>query len=240
MLILQARLPTVTELTASVAHHDILSQLFDIRETTIHNSSENMATVWWQRKVATSNSGHMAWLIRLQAVHQCHSRYVPTFDYIAGESNEMTEVCIRLWHLIDSQLLTFFNDSLPQRQPQQLSQLRKPMHSTLTWVLSTSGSKLELPHNVPRQWRTIGPVGMCHAWNRMLTHISELGRTPSHCSKSLWNDTKTGVWLPARKPCELALWRTRSAQWHRRTPNWGGSTDPRKYTHGGIYFCIQR
>jgi hypothetical protein len=133
----------------------------------------------------------------------------------------MTDVCSRLLHLSDSRLLDFFNDSFPQRLPWKLSQFRKPMHSALTWALSTSISRLELPHTVPRQWRTIGPLGMCYAWNIMLTHISELGRTPSSRSKSLRNDTTMGDWLPARKPCEFALWRTRSAQWHMCTPDWG-------------------
>jgi hypothetical protein len=41
------------ELAASVAQHDIMNQSFDIREATIHNSSDNVATVWWQRKEAT-------------------------------------------------------------------------------------------------------------------------------------------------------------------------------------------
>jgi hypothetical protein len=31
------------ELAASVAQHDILAQLFDIRETTFHSSSDNLA-----------------------------------------------------------------------------------------------------------------------------------------------------------------------------------------------------
>jgi hypothetical protein len=34
------------ELATSVMQHDVLVQLFDIRETVIHNSSNNVATVW--------------------------------------------------------------------------------------------------------------------------------------------------------------------------------------------------
>jgi hypothetical protein len=41
------------ELAASVAQHDILAQEFDVQEATIHNSSDNVATVWWQQKGAT-------------------------------------------------------------------------------------------------------------------------------------------------------------------------------------------
>jgi hypothetical protein len=38
------------KLAASVTQHGILAEQLDIREATIHNSSENVATVWWQRK----------------------------------------------------------------------------------------------------------------------------------------------------------------------------------------------
>jgi hypothetical protein len=53
------------ELAASVAHHDVLAQSFDVREATVHNSSDNVATVWWQRKGATSSIGLTARLLRL-------------------------------------------------------------------------------------------------------------------------------------------------------------------------------
>jgi hypothetical protein len=96
------------ELAASVAHHDVLAQAFDVQEATIHNSSDNIATVWWQRKGATSSSGPTARLLRLQALHQHHYRYIPLFDYIGGEANAMADDCSRLWHLSDSQLLAHF------------------------------------------------------------------------------------------------------------------------------------
>jgi hypothetical protein len=87
------------ELTASVAQHDILAQQFDVRETTIHNSSDNVATVWWQRKGATSSSSPTAGLLRLQSLHQQHYCYVPLFDYIAGEANAMADACSRMLYL---------------------------------------------------------------------------------------------------------------------------------------------
>jgi hypothetical protein len=84
------------ELAASVAQHDILAQQFDVREATIHNSSDNIATVCWQRKGATSSNGPNARLLCLQSLHQRHYRYVPLFDYIAGAVNTMsTRTCPR-------------------------------------------------------------------------------------------------------------------------------------------------
>jgi hypothetical protein len=96
------------ELAASVATRDILAQRYDIREDTIHNYSDSMDTLWWQRKGATSSSSSTAWLIRLQSLHQRHYRCIPTFDYIAGEANAMADACSRMCNLSDSQLLAYF------------------------------------------------------------------------------------------------------------------------------------
>jgi hypothetical protein len=87
------------ELAGSVAQLDVLSQQYDVRESTVHNSSDNVATVWWQRKGAVSSTGPTSRLIRRQALHQRHFRYVPLHDYIPGGSNAMSDDCSRLWAL---------------------------------------------------------------------------------------------------------------------------------------------
>jgi hypothetical protein len=102
------------EIAASVAQHDILAQSFDVREATIHNSSDNVATVWWQRKRATSSSGPTARLLHLQALHKRYYRYIPLFDYIAGEANAMVDTCSRLCPLSGAQLLAHFALHSPQ------------------------------------------------------------------------------------------------------------------------------
>jgi hypothetical protein len=60
------------ELTASVTHHDVLAQEFDVREATIQNSSENVATMWWQMKGDTSPSRPTSGLLRLRYLRQRH------------------------------------------------------------------------------------------------------------------------------------------------------------------------
>jgi hypothetical protein len=139
------------ELAVSVAQHDILAQSVDVREAPIHNSSDNVATVWWQRKWATSSSGPAARLLRLQALHQHHYRYVPLFDYIGGETNAMADACSRLWHLSDSQLLAHFALHYPQSRPWTLCHLRKPMRCALISALSMNASGPELRNNAPTQ-----------------------------------------------------------------------------------------
>jgi hypothetical protein len=123
------------ELADSVAHRAILAQKFYIQESTIRNSYENVAMVWWQRKGSNSSSGPTARLLRLPALHQRHCRYVPFLGYIAGEANAMADACGRLWHLSDAQLLLYFELTFPHNRPWQTCQLRKPMRSALISAL---------------------------------------------------------------------------------------------------------
>jgi hypothetical protein len=60
------------ELAASVAQHDVLAQQVDFRESIIHNLTDNLATMYWQRKGATSTTGPASRLLRIQALHQSH------------------------------------------------------------------------------------------------------------------------------------------------------------------------
>jgi hypothetical protein len=177
------------ELAASVAHHDVLAQQVDVREATIHNLTDKTATMYWQRKGATSTTGPASRLLRIQSLHQRHHRYVPSFDYIPGEANAMSDDCSRRWDLTDTQLLAHFDLVFPQSQPWPVCQLPKRMRCALTSALLTSESSPVLPLNEPRPWATIGPVGTHSVWRTILTPTS--GHGPIRCpsSKSLVNDT---------------------------------------------------
>lgn len=126
------------ELAVSVAQHDMLAQAVDIWEAIIHNASNNVATVWWQSRGGISITGPAARLLRLQALHQRHHRYVPQFEYIPGPANAMSNDCSRRWDLSDSQFLAHFARVFPQNHPWQLCQLRKSMCSAVTSVLLTN------------------------------------------------------------------------------------------------------
>ena len=58
------------ELVGSIAHNDILAQHADVREPTIRNSYDNMATVFWQHKGSMTTTGPAAYLLSIQAFHQ--------------------------------------------------------------------------------------------------------------------------------------------------------------------------
>jgi hypothetical protein len=157
------------ELAGSVAQLDVLSQQYDVREKTAHNSSDNVATVWWQRKGAVSSTGPTSRLLRLQALHQHHFLYVPLHEYIPGGANTISDDCSRLWALTDNQRLAHFNGSFPQSRPWRLCQLRRQTRCSLISALLMTASEPESPLNEQKQWKTIGRDGMRSAWSSMST-----------------------------------------------------------------------
>jgi hypothetical protein len=81
------------ELAASVAQHDTLVTNVDARESMVHNFSDNTPTVYWQHKGAVSTAGPEARLLRLQTLHQRQHHYVPTYDYLPGPANVISDDC---------------------------------------------------------------------------------------------------------------------------------------------------
>ena len=92
------------ELTASIAHQDVLINTFDLQERTIHTGSDNTPMVFWQSKGSTTTTKAPARLLWLQALHQQHHHYCPQFSHIPGPVNTMVDDASCLWYLINSQL----------------------------------------------------------------------------------------------------------------------------------------
>ena len=107
------------ELTGSIAHNGVLARHADVRERTIHNYYDNMATIFWQQKGSTMTTGSAAYLLRLQAFHQRFFCYMPIRDFIPGFFNTRADILYCRWVLSDNQLLAFFNSRFPQELPWQ-------------------------------------------------------------------------------------------------------------------------
>jgi hypothetical protein len=215
------------ELAATIAQFDVLAQAVDIRSHTIHNLSDNSATVAWQRKGAASTSGPVAYLLRLHALHQRHHRYIPLHDFIAGVSNVLADQCSRLFNLTDQQLLSHFDLAFPQTMPWQQFHLRAETLSALISALSKKRPDLASLLNAPKQRMRIGTVGSSSAWNTTSTPLYATAPTPSPSSKSSPNATATDETPPKESPLNLERWRTPSVRWARRSPNWGPRTSAR-------------
>ncbi|KAI2489281.1 hypothetical protein MHU86_25315 [Fragilaria crotonensis] len=79
------------ELTALIAHKDILAHARDIAERTLWMASDNRAAVSWSDKGASTSWGARAYLLRYNALHQRHHRYVTRHHYVPGPVNVMAD-----------------------------------------------------------------------------------------------------------------------------------------------------
>jgi hypothetical protein len=58
------------ELAGGVINDEAAAQCFNIRERTTKASTDNLATMYWHRKVSISSNSATAYLLRIQALHQ--------------------------------------------------------------------------------------------------------------------------------------------------------------------------
>ena len=209
------------ELAGSIAQNDILAQAADVCEQTIHNSYDNIATVFWQRKGATTTIGPAAYLLRLQALHQRFFRYVPLRDYIPGPVNIMADILSRRWDLTDAELLAYFNLHFPQKEQWRLCRLRPELNSSLISALSRRRSDPELLRHTPKERMVIGRCGAPIVTKINSIHSYEAPRILSPSSKFLQPNIGTVQLLPAKSRSDLKRYQTRSAQWARNSPAWG-------------------
>ena len=216
------------ELAATVAHHDVLTANFDLREHTIHSFHDNTPAQYWQRKGSTTTLGPAASLLRLQSHHQRHFRYVPVHDYLAGVLNRMGDDASRLFELSDAALLTYFNRHYPQTTPWRLLPLRPEWHSLMISSLAKKPSAVVSSKGLKTVLTGIGPCGSISAKSLTSTHSSAPSVIPFHFSKSSRHATADDLAVP-RTAYDLARFRTRSDRWARRWPAWG----PRTYARMG-------
>ena len=88
-------------------HLDVIAHHFDIREQTVLSKTDNLATLYWQRKGSATTSKIPSHLLRLFGIHQRIHRYVPRHNYIPGKSNPMADDASRLFTMNDSQFLSY-------------------------------------------------------------------------------------------------------------------------------------
>ena len=212
------------ELAGQIAHLDVLSQHSDCRERTVSTLTDNISARSWQRKGSTTTLGPAAYLLRLQALHQRHHRYLNQPDYIPGPANAMADDASRLWHLSDTAFLHHLNLHYPQNKPWKLCILRPAMHSALTMALQCKRSEPAQFLLAPDPATTPGFDGATIVMNWSSIPCSAMWTTPSRSSKSLPNAGAQEKLLPSVTLSALAQWRTPYAPSARRWPAWGPKT----------------
>ena len=107
------------ELAGGLLHLEALSQTFDIRERTVLSKTDNLNTLFWQRKGSATTEKVPAHLLRMFGIHQRFHRYVPRHDYLAGPSNPIADALSRdfeeSWQELFASLKPYLpEDSKPQ------------------------------------------------------------------------------------------------------------------------------
>jgi hypothetical protein len=212
------------ELAGTIAHHDILVHASDVRECTIATLTDNTPAQAWQGKGSATTTGPAAYLLRLQAIHQRHHRYLPVVQYIPGPANAMADDCSRRWDLSDAKLLTHFTNCYPQTKSWRLCHLQHALLSSLTSALQKQrpGPESMFPHKI--KWTGLGKSGSSSAATSIKTQPLPPLTTPSPYSKYLPNASATADPPAAVTLSGIARYLTPSVRWARRSPYWGPQT----------------
>ena len=212
------------ELAGTIMQHEVVAQNFDVREQTIHTSTDNTCALSWQHRGSTSTDGTPAYLLRLQALHQRFHRYVPLHSYLPGPLNKMADDASRLWHLSDAQILTHFETHYPQERTWKLCPPPPAMLSAVTSALRRKRPDPESFLTEPEQPTPIGTSGIPSATASTWIQQSKTLRTQSPCSKSSPNDTAQAPSHPVASLSDLEQWRTPYVPLARRSLCWGPKT----------------
>ena len=212
------------ELAGQIGHLDILNQHNDCRERTLSTLTDNISARSWQRKGSTTTLGPAAYLLRLQALHQRHHRYLNQPDYIPGPANAMADDASRLWHLTDTAFLHHLNCTYPQNKPWKLCTLRPEMHSALIMALQCKRSEPAQFLHAPDPKIIPGFDGATIVKSWASIPCSTMWTTLSRSSKSLPNAGEQEKSRPSANLSALAQWRTPYARSARRWPAWGPKT----------------
>jgi hypothetical protein len=218
------------ELAAIILQHDVICQNYDVRELTIHTSTDNQAAQAWQQRGSATTNATPAYLLRLQAIHQRFHRYMPLLSYLPGKLNTMADDASRLWHLSDQQLLTYFNTNYPQYLSWQLYQPQPEMNSAVTSALHRQRSLPASFLHAPMQPTPIGESGSNSATPFRWIPSSRTSKIQSQSCKSTASGTESELLHPAVNQSDLARWRTRYVPLARRSRHWGPKTLARTHT----------
>lgn len=172
------------ELAGGILHLDAIAQYFDVRERTVLSKTDNLATLFWQRKGSATTTNPPAYLLRLFGIHQRFHRYVPRHDYISGISNPMADDASRLFHLTDSQFLQYFHTTFPQHDSYRLVPLPSETLSCVTSALRRKMCPVESLLVVPPAPIPIGDNGTRSQLKWASTPFSKPSKTKYKSYKS--------------------------------------------------------
>jgi len=212
------------ELAGGLLHLDCLANTFDVRERTVLSRGDNLNTTFWERKGSTTTDSVPAYLLRLFGIHQRYHRYVPRFDYIAGESNVVADTLSRHFHLswpdLFSLLSPFFDQTAGYRVWTPPSQLVSAIHS----ALRRKQSPREFLLVEPAPPSPHGNVGSNSQVSWASVPFSKSSKTKYQSYKSSSLEFVPGNLLPKAIPSSLGRLKITYGVLRRRSSQWGPMT----------------
>lgn len=209
------------ELAGALLHLEAISQCFDVRERTIVSKTDNLNTLFWQRKGSTTSGKVPAHLLRLFGIHQRYHRYVPRYDYLSGPSNPIADALSRDFHMSWHQLTR----SLSSHLPQQLGfQLWTPSPQVVSSIFMALHKKRSAPESLlvePGTPIQSGVYGKPTVLNWASTPFSKPSRTKYQSYKSLPNEFVLANLQPKAIPSAVEALKITYGKLLRRSKVWG-------------------
>jgi hypothetical protein len=209
------------ELAGALLHLEAISQCFDVRERTIVSKTDNLNTLFWERKGSTTSGKVPAHLLRLFGIHQRYHRYVPRYDYLSGPSNPIADALSRDFHLSWHQL----TNSLSHHLPQQLGyQVWTPSSEVVSSIFMALHKKRSAPESLlvePGMPIQSGPSGKPTVLKWASTPFSKPSRTKYQSYKSLPNEFVLETLQPTAIPSAVEALKITYGKLLRRSKVWG-------------------
>ena len=172
------------ELSALIAHKDVLARQHSVAERTIWVATDNRAALSWSDKGSSTSTAARAYLLRLNSLHQRQHRYVARHNHIAGTANVMADDASHRWDLSDMELLSHFTRFYPQASPWRILTLAPETNSALTGSLFKQRPTHEYLTNAPLPPTPRGGAGRPSATACPSTCITCLRMASPSCSSS--------------------------------------------------------
>lgn len=209
------------ELAGGLLHLEAIAQCFDVRERTVLSKTDNLNTLFWQRKGSSTTEKVPAHLLRLFGIHQRFHRYVPRHDYLSGPSNPVADATSRDFHLSWSELLTSLSPYLPKGAS---CQIWTPTNESVSSVISALQRKRRPPESLwaePKPPRPSGKYGKTSVLTWASTPFSKPSKTKYHSYKSLHSEYVLENLQPTAIPSSLDRLKITYGTLHRRSKVWG-------------------
>ena len=220
------------ELAGGLLHLEAIAQCFDVRERTVLSKTDNLNTLFWQRKGSSTTEKVPAHLLRLFGMHQRFHRYVPRHDYLSGPSNPVADATSRDFNLSWPQLLTSLSPYIPKGASCQIWTPSKEIVSSVISALQRKRSPPESLWVEPRPPAQSGRSGKTTVLTWASTPFSKPSRTKYQSYKSSHSEYALENLRPTEIPSSLDRLKITYGTLHRRSKVWGPATQGRNQATG--------